>query len=96
MTIKETLAFHRTDVLGIAKQHGAKRVRIFGSVARGTANASSDLDLLIELELGRTILDIVAIKQDLEELLKCHVDVVTEASVSPHIMEAVLAEARDI
>ena len=73
--------------------HGARNVRLFGSVARGEATETSDLDLLIEMEPGRTLLDIIAIKQDLEELLGCKVDVVTEAAISPYLRDKVLHEA---
>ncbi|HEY7388373.1 MAG TPA: nucleotidyltransferase family protein [Bryobacteraceae bacterium] len=66
---------------------------MFGSFARGEDNPASDLDLLIDLEPGRSLLDIVAIKQDLEDLLGISVDVVTERSISPYIRDAVLREA---
>jgi uncharacterized protein len=66
---------------------------VFGSFARGDDNSASDLDLLIDLEPGRSLLDIVAIKQDLEDLLGIPVDVVTERSISPYIRDAVLREA---
>ena len=66
---------------------------MFGSVARGEATKTSDLDLLIEMEPGRSLLDIIAIKQDLEELLGCKVDVVTEAAISPYLRDKVLHEA---
>jgi hypothetical protein len=66
---------------------------VFGSFARGEDNPASDLDLLIDLEPGRSLLDIVAIKQDLEDLLGISVDVVTERSISPYIRDAVLREA---
>lgn len=84
------------DIRRIARQHGARRVRVFGSRARGEAGASSDVDLLIELESGRDLLDLVALKQDLEALLGCAVDVVEEEGLSPHLRERVLAEARPL
>jgi uncharacterized protein len=71
----------------------AKIPGLSGSVVRGVATESSDLDLLIEMESGRSLLDIVAIKQDLEELLGCKVDVVTEAAISPYLRDKVLHEA---
>lgn len=83
----------RTDILEIAAGHGARHVRIFGSTARGEAHAGSDLDLLITLEPGRSLLDIIAIKQDLEDLLGCKVDVVTEAGLSPYLRDRVLSDA---
>ncbi len=83
----------RMDILQIAARHGARTVRIFGSVARGEAGPGSDVDILVNLNPGRSLLDIVAIKQDLEDLLGRKVDVVTEAAISPYIREQVLKEA---
>ena len=86
----------RTDILRIAKTHGATRVRVFGSFARGTARPDSDLDLLIDLESGRHLLDLVAIKQDLEDLLGREVHVVTEAAISPYFRDQVLRSATQL
>ena len=83
----------REQILAIAELHGAREVRVFGSVARGEATPTSDLDLLLEMEEERSLLDIIAIKQDLEEFLGCRVHVVTEAAVSPYLREKVLREA---
>jgi len=93
MNLSQLLQQKRRQVLEIAEGHGARSVRLFGSVARGEASETSDLDLLIEMEPGRSLLDIVAIKQDLEELLGCKVDVVTEAAISPYLRDKVLHEA---
>jgi hypothetical protein len=82
------------EILRVAHSHGARTVRVFGSRARGDARDDSDLDLLIGLEPGRSLLDIVAIKQDLEDLLGYPVDVVTEGGLSPYLRERILAEAR--
>ena len=86
----------RMDILQIAASHGARTVRIFGSMARGEAGPDSDVDILVNLNPGRSLLDIVAIKQDLEDLLGRKVDVVTEAAISPYIREQVLKEAIDL
>ena len=83
----------REEILRIAASHGAQNVRVFGSLARGEAGPESDIDILVELDPGRSVLDIVAIKQDLEDLMGCEVDVVTEAAISPYIREQVLKEA---
>lgn len=90
---EEFLGGRRDEILRVATMHGARRVRVFGSVVRGEARPDSDLDLLVELEPGRSLFDIVAIKQDLEDLLRRRVDVVTEAAISPYFRESVLREA---
>ncbi len=77
----------------VAERHGATRVRVFGSFARGDIHGNSDLDLLVELKPGRSLLDVIAIKQDLQDLLGRRVDVVTERSISPYMRDAVCAEA---
>jgi len=84
---------HREAIRRIAASHGAHRLRIFGSVARGEGRPDSDLDLLLELEPGRDLLDLVAIKLDIRELLGRDVDVVTEASISPYMREGILRDA---
>lgn len=87
------VTLHRDEILRLAEVHGARNVRIFGSRARGEATRDSDLDLLISLESGRSLLDIVGLKQDVEDLLHCSVDVVTDRALSPYIRERVLEEA---
>ena len=74
-------------------KHGAYNVRIFGSVARGEADRESDVDVLVDLEPGRNLLDLGGLLMDLQELLQCQVDVVTERGLRPRIRERVLAEA---
>lgn len=83
----------RAEILRVATEYGARNVRVFGSVARGQANANSDLDLLVNLDAGRSLLDLIALKQELEDLLGREVDVVTEAALSPYLREQVLREA---
>ncbi|MFN8459241.1 MAG: nucleotidyltransferase family protein [Anaerolineae bacterium] len=92
MTIDEILQHKREEIVRIAASHGARNVRIFGSLARSQARPDSDVDLLVKLDAGRSLLDLIAIKQDLEDLLGCAVDVVTEAGLSPYIREQVLKE----
>lgn len=76
-----------------AARHGARNVRVFGSVARGAATENSDLDLLVDMEPGRDLFDLVALKRKVEEALGREVDVLTENSLSPHLRERVLREA---
>ncbi len=83
----------RAAIFARAAHHGASNLRVFGSVARGEAVQTSDLDLLVDMEKGRSLLDLVGLNQELEELLQCRVDVVTEADVSPYFRQRVLQEA---
>jgi predicted nucleotidyltransferase len=83
----------REDVQRIAAAHGADNVRVFGSIGRGEQDASSDLDLLVDMAEGRSLFDLIALSNDLEESLGVDVDVVTEASLSPYIRDRVLDEA---
>lgn len=84
---------HRDAVLALAREHGARRIRLFGSVARGTAGPDSDIDLLVAFEPGRSLLDVVALKQDLEDLLGCRVDLASETALHRSIRDRVLADA---
>ena len=93
MTLNKILDKNREKILRIAASYGARDLRVFGSVSRGEANLKSDIDILITLETGRSLLDIVALKQDLEDLLGCKVDVVTEDAVSPYIRDQILRDA---
>ena len=83
-------------IMKIARRHGAVKVRVFGSYLHGTQKDESDIDLLIDLEPGRGLFDLVALKRDLEEQIGKHVDVVTEGALSPYMREDVLREARPL
>jgi len=87
------LRSRRTEILDVARKHGARNVRIFGSVARGDAGPDSDVDILVELEPGRSLLDHAALMLDLSDLLGCKVDVVTDRGIRPRIRDRVLLEA---
>jgi uncharacterized protein len=93
MTIAELLKTRRDEILAIAQRHGASNVRIFGSVARGEAGPESDVDLLVDLERGRTLIDHGQLQVDLEGLLGRKVDVVTERGLLSHLRARVLEEA---
>ena len=86
----------RRDILRIAARHGAHNIRLFGSMARGEDRPDSDVDLLVEMDPGRSLIDLVALGQDLEELLNRKVDVLTESSVHPAIRPHILAGARPL
>lgn len=87
------LSKKRSAVLRIARKHGARSVRIFGSVARGEATRESDIDLLVELEPGRGLFQQAAMLLELQDLLGRDVDVVTVEGLRGHIRERVLREA---
>ncbi len=89
----QRLRARRDDILRYAADHGARNVRVFGSTARGESDTSSDVDLLVEMEPGRGLLDLVGLWQDLEEFLGTRVDVLSDGGVSPHLRERVDAEA---
>ena len=93
MGVDELLKSKREDVLLIAAQHGAHNVRIFGSAARGEAGPSSDLDFLVEMDEGRSLLDLAGLWQDLERLLGRKVDVVEPEGLHWYIRDRVLKEA---
>jgi predicted nucleotidyltransferase len=93
MSVTTLIDENRAEILRIAASHGATRVRIFGSYARGEAGPDSDVDLLINLESGRDLLDLVAIKLDLEDLLGRPVHVVTEGAISPYMRDTIVREA---
>ena len=93
MSIDKRLNKKREDILNFAAKHGAYNVRIFGSVARGEDDENSDVDFLVEMESGRSLLDLGGLLMDLQELLEHEVDVVTEKGLRPRIRERVLREA---
>ncbi len=93
MDINELLRAKREDILRTAARHGASNVRVFGSVARGEAGPSSDIDFLVELAPDRSLLDQVALLQDLEDLLGRRVDVVEPEGLHWYIRDRVLKEA---
>jgi predicted nucleotidyltransferase len=87
------LRARREEILRFAAEHGARNVRVFGSVVRGESDASSDVDLLVEMEPGRSLIDLVGLWQDLEDMLDTHVDVLSDGGVSPHLRDRIYAEA---
>jgi predicted nucleotidyltransferase len=93
MTTDEMLKTKREEILRIAARHGARNVRVFGSVIRGEADKESDVDFLVEMEAGRSLLDLGGLQFELESLLGCRVDVVTERGLKARIRERILREA---
>ena len=93
MELAALLKAQRPAILQLAAQHGASNVRVFGSVARGDDGPESDVDLLVALADDRSLLDLVGLWQDLEDLLQRKVDVVTDGGLHERIRERVLGEA---
>ena len=93
MGIEELLREKREEILQIAERHGARNVRVFGSVARGEADERSDIDFLVEMERGRSLFDHVALIRDLENALAIRVDVATVAGLKERMRDQVLREA---
>jgi predicted nucleotidyltransferase len=83
----------RDAILRIAEKYGARNVRVFGSVSRREETSTSDVDLLVDLEPQRSLLDQVGLKLEIEELLGRPVDVVVEGGISPYLEKQILAEA---
>ena len=96
MDVNELLKEKREAILEIAAQHGARNVRVFGSVARGEANEQSDIDFLVDLEPGRSLLDLRGLLTDLKDLLGRDVDLVTEDGIYWLLRRRILKEARPL
>lgn len=93
MGIEMLLKEKREEILQIAARHGARNVRIFGSIARGEADDRSDIDLLVDMDPGRSLLDMGGLLMELESLLARRVDVVTSRGLKKRIRDRVLREA---
>lgn len=93
MTLLEQVKGKREEILALAAKHGALNVRVFGSAVRGEADELSDVDILVEMEPERSLLDLGGLLMDLEGLLGCKVDVVTVRGLRKRIRARVLREA---
>jgi predicted nucleotidyltransferase len=91
--IRSQLIKNRDEILSIAAKHGAYNVRLFGSVVRGETTDMSDIDLLVDFEEGRSLFDLITLKQDLEDMLSREVDVVTNEALHWYIRQQVMNEA---
>ena len=96
MEIREFIQEKRNDILQMATEHGARNVRIFGSVARGDAGAESDVDILVKMDQGRSLLDLSALVMDLRDLLGRKVDVVSEDGLYWLLRRRILREAKPL
>jgi predicted nucleotidyltransferase len=93
MGIREIIGDKRDAILMLAAQYGALNVRVFGSVAEGKADQASDVDFLVDMEPGRSLLDLGGLLMDLQELLGRKVDVVTVAGLRDRIRQKVQSQA---
>ncbi len=91
--IAEMLRVHRDDILAAAYRHGARSIRIFGSAARGEVTETSDVDFLVDMGEEATLFDRAALMLELQRLLGCDVDVVTEKALKPRVRQTILREA---
>lgn len=96
MEIEKLLEQKRNIVLALASKHGAKNVRVFGSAVRGESSPESDIDLLVKMEDGRSLLDVSALVLDLQDLLGTKVDVVSEDGLYWLLRRKILKEARPL
>ena len=96
MGIDELIGQKRQQILKLAAKYGASRVRVFGSVANGTADENSDIDFLVDLEEGRSLFDLGGMLMDLQDLLQHKVDIVTEKALHWYIRDRILQEARPL
>ncbi len=94
--LADLLAQNREKILALAKKRGARNIRIFGSVSRGEDNPGSDIDLLVDFEPDRSLLDLGGLSMDLQYLLHRKVDIITEAGLRERIRRRVLREARPL
>jgi predicted nucleotidyltransferase len=96
VNLGQSLKQKRDDILLLASRHGAKNVRIFGSAARGDEGPESDVDFLVQMEEGRSLLDISALVADLQDTLGRKVDVVSEDGLYWLLRRKILKEARPL
>ena len=93
MTTAELIRRKRDEILRMAANRGASNVRIFGSVARGEDDPDSDVDFLVDMAPGRSLMDMGGLLMDLQDLLGRQVDLVTEDGLHWYIRDRVLGEA---
>ncbi len=96
MSLQQQLSNKRKEILTIAAKYGAHNVRIFGSVVHGKERPDSDIDLLVDLDPDRSLLDLGGLLMDLKELLGRKVDIVTEKGLHWYIRDKIKQEARPL
>ena len=93
MTLEELRSRFRTQILEIAEKRGARNVRVFGSIARGEQRSGSDIDILVDFQPGRSLLDLTGLWLDLEEALGSKVDVVSSRGLKPRVEREIMRDA---
>ena len=93
---ERALARHRSRVMAAGRRHGARNLRVFGSIARGQEGGESDVDLLVDLEPGRTLVDLAGFRREVADILGVEVDAATEDMLKPRARKRVLAEAQPL
>ena len=93
MAVRDLIARRRDEVLRAAARHRARRIRLFGCAARGEERPDSEVDFLVDFEPNATLLDLGALKDEIESLLGRQADVMTPAGISPFLRERILREA---
>jgi predicted nucleotidyltransferase len=96
MRLRQLVRKNRAKILALAERRGVTNLRVFGSVGRGEDTKHSDLDLLVDLKRGRSLLDLGGLLMDLQELLGCKVDLVTEGGLHWYIRDKIVREARPL
>ena len=91
--LREEVLRRRELIASLARAHGARSVRLFGSAARGEERPDSDIDFLVELEPGRSLVDVIGLENDLSDLFGRKVDVVTKQSAKPRVLASSLKDA---
>ncbi len=95
-TIHQRLGTLRQEVFAVAQRHGASNLRVYGSIAKGNKHSGSDLDLLVDLSPDQSLLDLISLRQELEDLLGCSVDVSEAESLHLLIRSEILQQAREL
>ena len=93
MQNQDRLKQKRDEIIAMAARYGVRNVRVFGSVARGESDELSDVDLLVTLDRGVTLMKVSALRRELEALLGCKVDVISDKGLRERIRDRVLTEA---
>lgn len=89
----EKIKRNRAQILAIASRHGAGQLRAFGSVARNEDHSDSDIDILVKMQPGHDLFDMIALARELEALLQQKTDIVSDAELSPYLKDRILQEA---